>query len=153
VPHADSDDYFWVPTDPPYREMRAIDERLALMEAMFAPREAWVLSGSLAGWGDGIVARCDGVVFLSLDTSERLDRLRERESVRAQGQVADAAARRHFLEWAGRYDDPTFTGRSRTRHEAWLAGLGLPVLRLDSARPVGELVEAVLRWEPEPAPG
>jgi len=49
VPHADADDYFWLPTDPPYVRKRPVEERLALMGSVFVPREAWVLSGSMLG--------------------------------------------------------------------------------------------------------
>jgi hypothetical protein len=31
VPHHDTDDYFWLPTDPPYRDKRDVGERLKLM--------------------------------------------------------------------------------------------------------------------------
>lgn len=49
MPHADADDYFWVPSTPPYLEKRPEDERLELMRTVFAPREVWVLSGSMLG--------------------------------------------------------------------------------------------------------
>ena len=51
LPHHDTDDYFWLPTEPPYREMRPIPDRIRLMHEMFVPRAGWVLSGSLVGWG------------------------------------------------------------------------------------------------------
>ncbi|PCC33924.1 AAA family ATPase [Brachybacterium alimentarium] len=148
VPHADADDYFWVPTSPPYTDKRPAPERLALMHDVFAPREAWVLSGSMLGWGESVIERCDAVVFLTLDPTERLRRLENRESVRREGQPVDVAAWEKFRRWALGYDDPTFTGRSRSAHETWLGALGKPVLRLDSARPSGLLVQDVLDWEP-----
>jgi len=67
VPHADADDYFWVPSTPPYLDKRPEDERLALMRSVFVPRDAWVLSGSMLGWGENIVDECHAVVFLTLD--------------------------------------------------------------------------------------
>lgn len=149
VPHADADDYFWLPTIPPYREKRPVEQRVALMRQVFAPREAWVLSGAMHGWGEEILALADAVVFLTLDPTERLRRLEARERVRREGRPVDHAAWTHFREWARSYDDPEFTGRSRARHEAWLHTLEVPVLRLDSARSVEELVEAVLDWTPE----
>jgi hypothetical protein len=148
VPHADADDYFWVPSSPPYVEKRAESDRLALMQHVFVPREAWVLSGSMIGWGDGVVAQCDAVVFLTLDPEERLRRLHARESIRREDQEVDAAAWDAFLDWARGYDDPTFDGRSRIGHEAWLESLSQPVLRLDSALTREELRDAVLAWEP-----
>lgn len=149
VPHADSDDYFWLPTSPPYTHPRPADQRVELMELMFVPREAWVLSGSLIGWGSAVVAQCDAVVFLTLDPAERLRRLEAREEVRREAQGVDEEAFARFLDWARGYDDPAFPGRSRHGHEAWLSRLELPVLRLDSARSVEELLGDVLHWEPE----
>lgn len=148
VPHADSDDYFWMPTDPPYTRPRPEEERVALMREVFVPREAWVLSGSMIGWGDSVIAQCEAVVFLALDPAERIRRLETRECLRHGGQRVDAVAQSDFLTWARGYDDPAFTGRSRAHHEAWLETLEVPVLRLDSARSVDELVESVLGWEP-----
>ena len=148
VPHADADDYFWVPTAPPFRQKRPPEQRVALMEQVFVPREAWVLSGSMSGWGESVVACCEAVVFLTLDPAERMRRLETREQVRREGQESDPEAWEEFRTWAASYDDPTFTGRSRAGHEAWLARIDRPVLRLDSARPVEGLVEAVLGWEP-----
>ncbi|WP_285042117.1 AAA family ATPase [Plantibacter sp. LMC-P-059a] len=146
--HADADDYFWVPTDPPYVTKRADAERVRLMREMFVPREAWVLSGSMPGWGDEIVAECDAVVFVVLDPAERLRRLEAREVERRAGERFDEAAWEAFREWAAGYDDPAFDGRSRASHEAWLATLPQPVLQVDSAMSRSQLVEAVLAWDP-----
>ena len=153
VPHADSDDYFWLPTAPPYVDQRPVPERLALMEAMFLPRDAWVLSGSVMGWGDSLVPRFDAIVFLTIDPGIRLARLRAREVSRYDGmdRSADDLARHHaFFEWAKGYDDPAFDGRSRISHEEWLSTVPCPVLRLDSARPVDDLVTAVMDFCPSP---
>lgn len=147
VPHADADDYFWLPSKPPYVEKRPEDERVALMRALFVPREAWVLSGSMLGWGEAVVAECDAVIFLSLDPVERLRRLEEREARRRAGAAYDGVAWQEFLDWAKGYDDPAFSGRSRTSHEAWLADVGKPVLRLDSATSVDKLLETVVAWD------
>lgn len=147
VPHADADDYFWLPTSPPYRDKRPAVERVELMRQVFVPREAWVLSGSVMGWAEAVVAECDAVVFLTLDPGERLRRLERREQHRRDGDVFDRDAWRTFLDWACGYDDPAFKGRSRAAHEAWLAGLDQPVLRLDSVRPPDELRDAVLSWD------
>jgi len=144
VPHADVDDYFWLPTSPPYTQKRPEEERLRLMNELFLPRRSWVLSGSVMEWGDSLLAMCDGVVFLTVAAELRMDRLREREVAR-YGEVDDDA-HRAFFEWARSYDDPMFSGRSRVRHERWLAMASRPVLRLDGAAPVRNLVDAVNLW-------
>ncbi|MDR6174032.1 hypothetical protein QE364_003137 [Nocardioides zeae] len=148
VPHADADDYFWVPTAPPYVTKRPVPDRLSLMATMFLPREAWVLSGSMLGWGEDVVEACDAIVFLTLDPAERMRRLEQREERRRASETYDAEASAAFMTWARGYDDPTFEGRSRVGHEAWLADRRQPVLRLDSTRGPAELVREVLRWEP-----
>ena len=153
VPHADADDYFWVPTVPPFVEKRPENVRRALMRDVFVPREGWVLSGSMMGWGETIVAECDAVIFLTLDPRERLRRLEARDVHRRAGRDFDEVAWSDFLDWAKGYDDPAFDGRSRTAHEAWLEKLDLPVLRLSSERSIDELRDAVLSWDPHKSPG
>ncbi|UYQ76917.1 hypothetical protein OF385_12955 [Glutamicibacter sp. JL.03c] len=148
VPHADSDDYFWAPTDPPYTRQRNPARRVELMLEVFARRSAWVLSGGINGWGDEILQRCDAVVFLSLHATERLQRIEQRERIRRRGEEINTEAFGEFLGWASKYDDPEFSGRSRARHEAWLGTLQLPVLRLESSRSVQALCDQVLSWEP-----
>jgi adenylate kinase family enzyme len=149
VPHHDTDDYYWLPTVPPYATARPAGERLRLMQAMFAPRPAWVLSGSLGGWADPLVPRFDLVVFLRTATETRLDRLHARE-VRRYGAAAIApGGDRHreveaFLDWASRYEHGDREGRTLQGHEAWLAALPCPVLRLDGGRPTAELAAAVM---------
>ncbi|MEO8329278.1 MAG: hypothetical protein ABI586_04660, partial [Candidatus Nanopelagicales bacterium] len=55
APHADADDYFWMPTSPPFSVKRPESERLPLMKQLFLPRDHWILSGSLMGWGDPLI--------------------------------------------------------------------------------------------------
>ena len=149
VPLADTDDYLWLPTNPPYAALRPAPERLALMEALFLPREAWVLSGAVIGWGDSLTSHFDAVVFLTLEPPVRLGRLQAREQARFAGRTPDADERAQydaFLKWAKGYDDPNSGGRSRVGDEEWLSAVPCPVLRLDSQRPVEDLAWAVMNW-------
>lgn len=141
----DTDDFYWRPSDPPFLEKRPPAERLALMEEVFLPRRDWVLSGSFTGWGDPVIGRLTHVIFLTLAPGPRLARLRARERRRlGAGRDALPEAARGFLDWAMGYDDPAFPGRSRRGHEAWLARLGCPVLRLDAAPPPEALAAEAL---------
>jgi adenylate kinase family enzyme len=149
LPHHDADDYFWLPTDPPYRLRRDVGSRLRLMGEMFLERPAWVLSGSLDEWGTPVVPLFDMVVFLRVPTELRLQRLRNREARRASPAAIAPGGWRHqeiedFLDWAAHYDDGTRKGRNLPRHLAWLATLTCPVLRLDGTQPVAALVNQVL---------
>ena len=96
-------------------------------------------------WGDPLIERFSAVVFFMLDPSIRMDRLTERETAR-YGSELDEAAHRAFFDWARGYDDLEFSGRSRARHERWLALLPCPVFRLDSAEPLPRLLDAVTGW-------
>ena len=148
VPHADSDDYYWVPTMPAYNTPRPVPERIGLMRQVFAPRSAWVLSGAMTSWGEPIVSHCDATVFLTVDPQERMRRLEAREDRRRRTEGLDREASQEFLEWAAGYDDPTFTSRSLRSQQAWLDRLQTPVLRLDSSQSVDELCSQVLAWDP-----
>jgi adenylate kinase family enzyme len=136
--HLDTDNFYWIPTDPPFREKRAIEQRLELLGEAIQRSNSWVLSGSLCGWGDVLIPRFDLVVFLFVSTEVRMERLRARELQR-YGHLAN----KEFLEWANKYDTGGFEMRSRKVHEAWLKNLATPVLRLEGARSVDELVAQI----------
>ena len=126
--HFDTDDYYWMPTHPPYREKRAPAERVRLLERdMGDAGDAWVLSGSASGWGDPLIPRFTAVVFLWVPTELRLQRLRVRE----ERENIPPDDREEFLAWAARYDEAGMEQRSRTLHERWLADLACPVIRLE----------------------
>jgi adenylate kinase family enzyme len=150
LPQHDSDDYFWLPTVPPYQTQRAVVDRLRLMREMFLPRADWVLSGSLAGWGDELIPLFDIVVFVQTARDLRLQRLRAREAAHFGADAVAPGGWRNdetesFVEWASHYEDGTRDGRSLAKHEAWLAHLPCPVLRLDGSRPVEMNVAEIVR--------
>jgi len=153
VPHHDSDDYFWLPTTPPYREKRDAAERLQLMREVFLGRVDWVLSGSVDDWGAPIVPFFDLVVFLVVPTEVRLKRLRDREARHFGAEVVAPGGWRHgeteeFIEWASHYDDGTREGRNLSRHQAWLEALSCHVMRLDGTRAKKELVGEIIAARP-----
>ena len=147
--HLDTDDYFWTRSDPPFQEQRPMPERLDRLNQDVDANAAWVLSGSLCGWGDPLIPRFDQVVFLRVPTAVRLARLRHRE-VQRFGREALAPGgtmyetHRDFLDWAARYDSGGNHMRSLARHTAWLASIECPVLRLDGEIGIAEAVSAVL---------
>jgi adenylate kinase family enzyme len=134
--HLDTDDYYWLRTVPPYREKRPEEERLALLRQAFSESKSWVLSGSLCGWGDPLISEFELVVFLVVPTPVRLARLLVRERARYGQQAIASGGELHgahveFLDWAGRYDTGGLEMRSRALHEAWLATVSCPVIRLE----------------------
>lgn len=148
--HFDTDDFYWEPSDPPFRTKRPVPERRALMQAVFLPRSDWVLSGSLDSWSDGIAERFTAAVFLTLDAETLQARLEAREH-RRYGAAMEPGGAFHeecaaFLHWAAGYDRGARPGRSRARHEAWAATLSCPLLRLQADAPPNALATRVLAW-------
>ena len=136
--HLDTDNFYWIPTDPPFLEKRPIEERLELLREAMQRSTSWVLSGSLAGWGDPLIPKFELVVFLIVPNEVRMQRLRAREIQRYQH-----LANIEFLEWANKYDTAGFEMRSRKLHEAWLKNLQTPILRLEGKRPVDDLLAQI----------
>lgn len=146
--HHDTDDYYWLPTSPPYVAKRPIPDRLRLIGEMFLGRSDWVLSGAMESWGRPIVPYFDLVVFVQTPTSLRLARLRDREARHFGADAVRPGGWRHeecesFIDWASAYDCGGAGGRSLPRQLEWLATLPCPVLRLDGAQAVDDLVKVV----------
>jgi len=135
-PSFDTDDYYWLPSDPPFHHKRSIPERHALLGQALAGHERWVLSGSLCGWGDIFIPRFDVVIFLWIPAAIRLARLGERERRRYGDAALAPGGAMHeiheaFMAWAATYDHGDLSIRSRQLHEDWLRRLPCPVLRLE----------------------
>jgi adenylate kinase family enzyme len=147
--HHDTDDYYWLPTNPPFQEKRAPDARLSLLHQALAADESWILSGSLCGWGDVFVPYFTLVVFLWLPPEIRMERLRQRERFRYGTAVLPGGARYEeclrFLEWAAEYDEGGLEMRSLKRHEQWMTHLTCPVIRIDGDRSLEEKVNLLLQ--------
>lgn len=146
--HCDVDDHYWMPTDPPFSTKRPVADRLAMMRAALARSARWVLSGSLVGWGEPAIEDAQLIVFVTVPTPVRLERLLARERHRHGDAILPGgpmeAIHAAFMAWAAGYDDPTFDGRSRHGHEAWLAAREVPVCRVDGDLPTARQVEQVL---------
>ncbi|MBB3999619.1 adenylate kinase [Aureimonas pseudogalii] len=147
LPHVDTDDVFWMPTDPPFGVKRPAGERIDLLSDWLKSRPAWVWSGCARPWAEALEPLQDLVVFLTLDPALRMARLRRRESRRFGPRIAPggdmAGPSAAFLAWAAAYDTAGDEQRSRAAHEAWLSTRPVPVLRLSSAEPVARLVAEV----------
>lgn len=147
VPLLDVDDFYWMPTDPPFTTKRPPDDRVRLIKERQARTGGWVLSGSFVGWGDVLIRDVDLIVFLKTPAAIRLHRLDQREARRHGARILPGGdmheAHLAFRRWASGYDDPSFTGRSLAQHERWLAAQSAPVLRLDGAQATEALARSV----------
>lgn len=75
----DTDDYFWLPTNPPYTRKRKIPDRLSMMKQDIAREDKVVISGSLVDWGDTLISYFTLAIRLVTATDIRIARIRERE--------------------------------------------------------------------------
>lgn len=144
--HLEADDYYWLPTSPPFTTKRAPAERLATLLRDLHSHGVAVVAGAVDGWGLELEDSFNLIVFLYLDTPARFARLRQRE-VQRFGQVNP-----EFLEWAAQYDAGTLPGRSLSRQRAWIAARSTPCIELNSALPVDQLVAAVVQSLPSRRP-
>jgi len=121
----DSDDYYWVPTEPPFRCKQDPAVRTSRLLQALQNASLAVLAGSILDWGLELEDSFSLIVFLTVPAEIRVARLREREVQRFGRADPD------FLAWAAQYDEGTQGGRSLSKHEAWLAKRSCPVLRVD----------------------
>jgi adenylate kinase family enzyme len=144
----DTDNYFWLPTDPAFTQKRPREERIALMEAEIQKYPKCVISGSLSDWGDVFISKFDLVIFVDTPTDIRVERLQRREyerfgeRIRKGGDMYEEHLK--FIEWASSYDTAGMEQRSRVVHEEWFKLLSCPLLRVDGTKPVEELLKQIM---------
>ena len=142
--HMDTDDYYWLPTDPKYTTKRPIEERLLLMNAdIDAADRGVVISGSLTGWGDPLIPRFTHVIRLNTPTEVRLERLRQREYAHFGERIREGGDMHEnhlaFLDWAAQHDTGDVTMRSKACHDAWMQALPCPVILAPGNMPLETL--------------
>ncbi|MFT6964563.1 MAG: adenylate kinase family enzyme [Flammeovirgaceae bacterium] len=152
--HLDVDDYYWKPTNPPYQEKVPLGERNQKLTTDFQQYENVIVSGSMVSWGKEWESVFDLVVFIYLNPTIRIQRLQQREFERYGNKLLTdekvKQASEDFIEWAKKYDEPDFTGRSLKVHRDWIELLDCPVLELDGAEELEDKVNSVLaekRWK------
>ena len=119
----DTDDYFWLPTNPPYTTKRSKEERLALMKKDILENENVVISGSLVDWGDELIPQFTLAIRLVTDTEIRIERLKIREKQKIGDRVMPGGDmytnHMEFIEWARKYDTGSVNMRSKAKHDEW----------------------------------
>jgi len=119
----DTDDYFWLPTNPKYIAKRDKKERIELMLNDIQNADNMVISGSLVDWGDELIPLFTLVIRLETDTKIRIERLIKREKkdfgnrIEKNGDMYQNHL--EFIEWAHAYDTGGLDMRSKAKHDAW----------------------------------
>lgn len=149
VAHFDTDDFFWLPTDPKFEVVRSVEQRQRILRDALHGTDDWVLSGSLCGWGDFTIPLFSCVVYLFLPSEIRMERLRSRELQRYGPSIVETShprnrAYRDFMDWAARYDTGGVEMRSKACHEAWLQNLLVPVIRLEGDMTLQQKISRIM---------
>ena len=146
--HLDVDDYYWKKTDPPFQEKIPLEERNRNLKNDFKEIENTIVSGSMVSWGKEWESAFDLVIFIWLNNSLRMSRLRIRESERyGEKLLTDKEIQQRskkFLEWANKYESPDFKGRSLKVHNDWIESLDCKVMRLSGSADLKENVNKIL---------
>lgn len=152
--HLDTDDYYWLPTDPPFTAKREIAERQSLLKADMAKTDKCVITGSLCGWGDIFMLSFDLVVYIETPTDIRINRIKQRELERFGNRILPGGDMHEehveFIEWAKTYDNGGLDSRSRALHIAWLKNVTCPILTVDGTSPVEEILARITGAEQKP---
>lgn len=143
----DTDDYFWLPTDPAYTEKRPREERIELMCRDIDEAENVVISGSLIGWGDVLIPRFTFAIRVETDADIRAERLHRREKEKFGERIEPGGdmyqLHLEFIEWAKAYDTGGLDMRSKAHHDQWQQLLKCPLICLDGADDLDSIFEKV----------
>lgn len=143
----DTDDYYWMPTNPPYTVSRDKSERIRLMLEKINSADNVVISGSLVDWGDELIPLFTLAIRLETDTETRIERLRKREYEEFGARIAPGGdmyePHKEFIEWAKKYDSGGVDMRSKAKHDVWQQLLQCRQIVLDGADNLDKNFEAV----------
>lgn len=145
--HFDSDDYFWLPTDPPYITKREPEERQKFLANDISKTYKCVISGSLCGWGDAFIPKFDLVILVDTPTPIRIERLKEREYRHFGDRILPGGDMHEnhieFMDWAEKYDTAGFEQRSRVVHMDWLKNITCPIITVDGSQPMEAILSRI----------
>ena len=119
----DTDDYFWLLTNPRYTTKRSKEERLSLMKKDISEKGNVVISGSLVDWGDELIPLFTLAIRLVTDTEIRIERLKIRERQKFGDRIMPGGdmymQHMEFIDWARKYDNGSINMRSKAKHDEW----------------------------------
>lgn len=146
--HLDADDYYWEKTNPPFQIKKPLKKRNQLITKDFLAQEDCIISGSMVSWGAEWASAFDLYVFLYLPVEIRMQRLKKREIARygtlLRTDEKIKTASQAFLEWASKYEDGTFAGRSLMIHQNWIKILDGKILKIEGNTTIEERVTQVI---------
>ena len=154
--HMDTDDYFWMPTEPKYSLKRPAEERIQRMLKDMHAFDHVVISGSLTDWGDVLIPYFTLAIRIEMEPDIRIARLIQREKERYGSRIEPNGDmyphHLEFVEWAKAYDTGGIHIRSKAEHDEWQKLLSCELLHLDGCDPLEEKWAKVKRALDQGAP-
>lgn len=142
------DNYFWMPTDPPFTNRRSSIESAELMQKDIDNFKNVVIAGSATGWGDFLIPQTSLAIRLVVPRDIRIDRIKRREFERFGDRIYPGGdmynQHQAFLEWTSKYDEGGLEIRSKAQHDEWQRKLACDLLILDGTKAINELLDEVL---------
>jgi adenylate kinase family enzyme len=143
----DTDDIFWVKTEPPFTVKREINERIKLLEEIFEKNKSLVLSGSAMKWGDFIKDYLDIIIYKYVEQEIRIKRLLAREISRYGNRIELGndmyEIHKEFIEWNKKYETGGMEMRSRKSELSWISDIKCKVIKLEKNKSPEEELEIV----------
>ncbi len=147
--HFDTDDFYWIKSDPPFQNPVPKNERQQKLDSQLKKYENWVLSGSLCGWGDFAIPYFTLAIYLYIPNKIRMERLRKREIERYGSDILKQGhpmrqTHLDFISWANNYDEGGMEMRSKLRHYEWIKTMPLKVISIVEEMAISDLVNRIL---------
>ena len=148
TPHFDTDDFFWVSTDPPFTEKRSKKQRTELLKTSLQGCDSWVLSGSMLDWGDFLLPEIDIIIYKYVSQELRINRLKKREKERHGDRLKSGndmhSLHLDFIKWASGYETGGLEMRSRKSEEVWMNLASCKIIRLETEMPIDDELKYVI---------
>ncbi|MGO1059214.1 AAA family ATPase [Planococcus sp. FY231025] len=147
----DTDEYLWKDTS--FTELYPIEKRREMYQRDMELYDEYIVSGSVFSWCPNGFHDRDLLVFLTLDESVRMQRLRLRETERNSPVRPDENGEmtNDFLEWCKTYltagDKNSIGTYAEHMHQMEISTS--PVIKLDSSFPVEVLYAEILKFYKE----
>lgn len=135
----DTDDYFWLPTNPKFTNKRSKEQRIDLMRRDLENIDRAIISGTFCGWGNVFIPDFELVIVVETPAKVRLARLKDREARKFGDRIQSGGdmhqSHTEFLEWAAGYDAGGPDTRSRQQTLKWLKMMPCPIITVDGTLP------------------
>lgn len=148
ITYFDFDDYYWLPSDPPFTKPREAEEKFRMIVNDTMDLDDFVISGHYAEEFKPIDDRLTHAIFIWVPAKIRQQRLRQREldwfgdRVLPGGDMYDG--HEAFVKWAGNYDLNNDTGRNIAKHTKRMKILKCPILKIEGDIPLDDILKQII---------